>query len=87
MKRGLFSSVLLFLFFVVGAQDVNLDYYLPDDYTYDENIAKPSSILGFEVGEWHANHTQVVSYYRMVAEQSSRATLINYGSTYEKDLC
>ncbi|GAB3010561.1 M14 family metallopeptidase [Cyclobacterium sediminis] len=84
MKRGLFSSALLFLFFVVGAQDINLDYYLPDDYTYDENIATPSSILGFEVGEWHANHTQVVNYYRAVAEQSSRATLINYGSTYEK---
>lgn len=84
MKRGLFSSILLFLFFVVGAQDISLDYYLPADYSYDESIAKPSSILGFEVGEWHANHTQVVNYYRTVAEQSSRATLINYGSTYEK---
>ncbi|AEL25783.1 M14 family metallopeptidase [Cyclobacterium marinum] len=84
MKRGLFSIILLFLFFVVGAQEINLDYYLPEDYTYDENIAKPSSILGFEVGEWHANHTQVVNYYKTVAEQSSRATLINYGSTYEK---
>ncbi|EPR65733.1 M14 family metallopeptidase [Cyclobacterium qasimii] len=84
MKRGLFSSILLFLFFSVSAQNVNLDYYLPDDVTYDKEITKPSSILGFEVGEWHVNHTQVVQYYKAIAAQSPKATLITYGQTYEK---
>ncbi|WP_339924073.1 M14 family metallopeptidase [uncultured Cyclobacterium sp.] len=84
MKRGLLSSILLFLFFSASAQNVKLDYYLPDDVTYDTGITKPSSILGFEVGEWHVNHTQVVQYYRAIADQSPRATLITYGQTYEK---
>ena len=84
MKRGLFSSILFFLFFSVSAQNVNLDYYLPDDVTYDKEVIKPSSILGFEVGEWHVNHTQVVQYYKAIAAQSPRATLISYGQTYEK---
>lgn len=84
MKKVLLSNLLLFAYFAVSAQDLNLDYYLPDEYTYDQSIATPSSVLGFEVGEWHANHTQVVQYYKTIAEQSSRATLINYGSTYEK---
>ena len=84
MKRRLLSSILLFVFFAVQAQEINLDYYLPDDYTYDNSIAKPSSILGFEVGEWHVNHTQVVQYFTTVATQSPRAVLINYGTTHEK---
>jgi len=84
MKKGLLSSILIFLFFSVSAQNVNLDYYLPGGYTYDQDIAKPASILGFEVGEWHANHTQVVQFYKAIAAQSPRATLITYGYTYEK---
>ncbi|MEX0778943.1 MAG: hypothetical protein WD491_08100 [Balneolales bacterium] len=35
----------------VQAQDINHDYYPPDDVTYDESIHTPESVLGFEPGE------------------------------------
>ncbi|MFO7826249.1 MAG: M14 family metallopeptidase [Cyclobacterium sp.] len=84
MKIKLLSSFFLMIVFAAEAQEVNLDYYLPGGFTYEANIPEPSSFLGFEVGEWHANHSQVVQYYTAIAASSPRATLINYGSTYEK---
>ncbi|NHE59126.1 M14 family metallopeptidase [Cyclobacterium plantarum] len=84
MKIKLLSSFFLLIIFVARAQEASLDYYLPEDFTYEANIPEPSAVLGFEVGEWHANHSQVVQYFTAIAASSPRATLINYGSTYEK---
>lgn len=85
MKFSLSSILLLLLFFNARAQDeVSLDYYLPETSTYDNSIPKPSSVLGFEVGTWHANHSQVVHYFKTLAENSPRAVLIEYGRSYEK---
>jgi hypothetical protein len=80
------SSILVVLSFSIGwaQEEVNLDYYLPDTFSYDPGIPEPSSILGFEVGEWHANHSQVVQYYQAIAASSPRATLVEYGRSYEK---
>ncbi|SEJ28922.1 Zinc carboxypeptidase [Cyclobacterium xiamenense] len=85
MKLFLSSILVFFSFSLSWAQEeVNLNYYLPETFTYDPAIPEPSSILGFEVGEWHANHSQVVHYYQTVANSSPRATLVEYGRTYEK---
>ncbi|SHN24353.1 Zinc carboxypeptidase [Cyclobacterium lianum] len=80
---SLFLSTLS-TFFAAKAQDASLEYYLPDNFTYEANIPVPSAVLGFEVGEWHANHTQVVQYFSEIAASSPRASLIRYGSSYEK---
>ncbi|MCC5937586.1 MAG: zinc carboxypeptidase [Lunatimonas sp.] len=65
-------------------QAEGLDYYLPSGYTHDPSIPSPKSILGFEVGEWHASHDQVVNYFRVLAQTSDRVSLVEYGRTYEK---
>ncbi|MEL6810803.1 MAG: M14 family zinc carboxypeptidase [Bacteroidota bacterium] len=67
------------------AQDylVDLDYYLPEDVTYNPNIPTPKSIIGHEVGEWHITHDKLVQYMTELANASDRITIENRGSTFE----
>ncbi|KAA3613688.1 MAG: zinc carboxypeptidase [Calditrichaeota bacterium] len=62
---------------------VTLDTYLPPDQVYNKNIPTPKSFLGFEVGEWHVRHDQLVGYLQNLAAASDRITLQEYGKTHE----
>lgn len=82
MKRYTFA-VLLALFSTLSfAQD--LSYYLPSGYTYNPSIPTPKQILGYEVGEWHVTHDQLVMYMKAVAEASDRVIFEETGRSYEK---
>ncbi|MEB2783436.1 M14 family zinc carboxypeptidase [Algoriphagus persicinus] len=83
MKKSLLLLLLSFLALCTYAQ-VDLNYYLPTGYTYDESIPTPKEILGYEVGEWHVSHDQLVMYMKAVAEASNRVTFEETGRTYEK---
>lgn len=58
-------------------------YYLPTGVTYDTRVPSPRQFLGYQVGEWHVSHDQLVSYMRKLDEVSDRITLVEYGRTYE----
>lgn len=60
------------------------DYYLPAGTDYDPAIPKPATVLGFEVGEWHARHDQLVEYYETLDRVSDRLRLEEIGRTYEQ---
>ena len=60
-----------------------LDYYLPNDVTYNQNIPTPKSIIGHEVGEWHVTHDKLVQYMYALGDASDRITIENRGSTFE----
>lgn len=60
-----------------------LDYYLPTNVTYDAEVPLPESVLGYQVGEWHVRHDQLIEYFRIVAAQSPRLQLIEYGRSHE----
>ena len=78
--------LLLFLSFVpyfLGAQPVSFSYYLPTA-NYNPAIPTPESVLGFQVGEQHAEPAQMAAYYRALADASPRVTLQEYGHTYEQ---
>ncbi len=81
------KQISLVLFTLLGislsAQNVTLDYYLPEDVTYNPNIPKPSEVLGHEVGEWHVTHDKLVFYMQQLAASSDRVTLENRGKTFE----
>lgn len=81
---GLLLS-LLFISLFTHAQDyqVDLDYYLPDDVTYDSKIPTPKSIIGHEVGDWHVTHDKLAFYMQAVASASDRITIIKRGETFE----
>lgn len=88
--------LLLFIAFgnILGAQSsdfvnpsmgyADLLYYLPDNYTYNEEIPRPSDVLGFEVGEWHARPDQIVQYMLALAASSDRVSIIEYARSYEQ---
>ncbi len=60
-----------------------LDYYLPQDVTYDVNIPTPKSVLGYEVGDWHVRPDQIVTYLQALARASDRCQFQIYGRTHE----
>ena len=66
---------------MIGSADVQI---LPDNARLDAAIPSPKTFLGFEPGEWHVRHDQVVAYMRHLAELSPRVTVEQYGETWEK---
>ena len=86
-NTGVFLASLLFL--LIGLQPVgnaqlqDLSYYLDESMSYDPAIPTPKEVLGFEVGEWHVRHDQLVEYMYAVAAASDRVTISEYARTYE----
>ncbi len=60
-----------------------MDYYLPDDVTYNSSIPTPEEVLDMVPGEWHVRHDQLVKYMYTVAGASDRITIREIGRTYE----
>jgi hypothetical protein len=83
------KKLLLLSFFIISvstyAQDYNVDlnYYLPNDVTYDPSIPTPKSVIGHEVGEWHITHDKLAQYMYALAEASDRITVEDRGTTFE----
>ena len=60
-----------------------LDYFLPQNISYDPAIPTPESVVGHQVGEWHITHDKLVFYLQQLAASSDRIQIENRGSTYE----
>tara|TARA_R110000868_G_scaffold5395_7_gene32819 strand:+ start:227 stop:2746 length:2520 start_codon:yes stop_codon:yes gene_type:complete len=83
MKKLLFTLFTI-LFLTANAQEsLSLNYYLPQNITYNQKIPKPSEIIGHEVGEWHVTHDKLVYYMQALANSSDRISIENRGETYE----
>ncbi len=89
MPRHLPSCLLLTLFVLLiclgphaGQAGVPLDYYLPADTEYDPAIPTPEAFFGFQVGEWHLQHEQLVAYVRELARLSERVRLEEYARSH-----
>ena len=80
----LLLSFFSIIFQIIHAQDHTLDYFLPDDVSYNKDIPKPGEILGFVPGDWHASHDRIVQYMRRLAEASDRISIETQGFTYER---
>jgi hypothetical protein len=84
MKKLLLFSILLLSIPTIAQDDnVDLNYYLPKDVTYNAAIPTPKSVIGHEVGEWHITHDKLVQYMYALAASSDRITIENRGSTFE----
>ena len=79
---ALFLSLFTTLIFSQTGQ-VKMDYYLPQDVSYNPNIPTPASVLGFVPGEWHVSHDKLSEYMRTLAKASDRITIENRGTTFE----
>lgn len=81
LKRA--TAFLLLMLTHVSFAQVADSYYLPQNVKYDPAIPTPQQYFGFQVGEWHIQHEQLVGYMKKVAEVSNRVKLVEYGRTYE----
>ena len=81
------SILLLVLFTSITLQAQNdqlsLDYYLPEDVTYNTAIPTPEDVLGYVPGTWHVSHDKLVSYMKVLAKASDRIHIEQQGLTYE----
>ena len=84
MKKVLFLLAALISFQSIEAQEnLDLNYYLPQNITYDESIPTPKEVIGHEVGEWHITHDKLMFYMQTLAKASDRMTIENRGATFE----
>lgn len=60
-----------------------MDYFLPDKAQYNKEVPAPEDFLGYKIGEWHVSHDQLVSYFTMLSQKSSRVKYEIYGRTHE----
>ncbi|MDX1470950.1 MAG: M14 family metallopeptidase, partial [Flavobacteriaceae bacterium] len=80
----IYTLFFLFLSYLTfGQYNTDLDYYLPEGTTYNQDIPTPKSIIGHDVGEWHVTHDKLVQYMQTLAEVSNRIEIENRGTTFE----
>ena len=83
MKKTTFLLTLLVSYISIAQEAFDLNYYLPQNVTYDKNIPTPKEVIGHEVGEWHVTHDKLVFYMQTLAKTSDRITIENRGATFE----
>lgn len=75
--------MLLCLIFSATTNSEPLAYYFPDKPDYQSEIPTPQSILGFNVGDRHVRHDQLIEYFRALSESSDNVQLEQIGLTNE----
>lgn len=81
--KNLLLVLLTSLSTLVFAQKKQLNYYLPESVTYDKMVPTPEEFFGFQVGEQHLSHDQIVAYVRELDRVSDRISLQMIGRTHE----
>ncbi len=82
MRKILTFAFVAFTFVFAFSQKKSINYFLPD-CEYDTKIPTPESVLGYQIGEWHASHDQIVMYLRELAKVSPRIVMEEYARSYE----
>lgn len=82
MRKILTFIYVAFTLVFAFSQKNSINYFLPD-CEYDAKIPTPESVLGYQVGEWHASHDQVVMYLRELSKISPRIVMEEYARSYE----
>ncbi|MFY0629480.1 MAG: zinc carboxypeptidase [Flavobacteriaceae bacterium] len=83
MKKLIIAFLFLSLSFSITAQKVDLNYYVPTNERYNNQIPTPKEVIGHEVGEWHITHDKLVEYMKALAKASDRITIEDRGKTFE----
>ncbi len=71
------------LFAVLTQAQISLDYYLPNNVSYNQSIPTPESIAGFQVGEWMVSHDKLVEYMKTISSVSDRVIFKEYARSHE----
>jgi len=82
MKKKILILCGIFLLIGLKAQE-KLEYFLPDDLSYKQEIPSPENYFNQLPGEWNLTHGQVLDYFQEIARVSGRAILQEYARSYE----
>ena len=82
MKKITITFLLAFVVLISTSQE-SMDYFLPDNVTYNKNIPTPEQFFGQELGEWHLTHGQILFYMKEIAKVSDRAIIYEYARSWE----
>ena len=74
MKKILIALFTTFVMFCTNAPE-GLDYFLPDNVSYDKDIPRPDQFFKQQLGEWHLTHDQILNYMKEIANISERAII------------
>ncbi len=77
-----FISISLILS-IFSATAVELDFYLPNE-SLNADIPTPESVLGYQVGDWHVRHDQLVMYFKELAKSTDRVSVKVIGHSHEQ---
>ncbi|MGL1958078.1 MAG: M14 family zinc carboxypeptidase [Colwellia sp.] len=83
----LFRRIVILLFLIsqpLVLHATSVRDYLPAQVLFNPNIATPSSVLGFEVGQKHLRHDQLKQYFYHLAKQADNVKLTNIGYTAQQ---
>lgn len=81
-RINVMAFIYFFCFTMISFSQVELDYYLPE-ISYDTEMPTPEDILGYQIGEWHLSHDQLVSTLKTLCENSDKCIYQEYGRTHE----
>ncbi|MFT4925526.1 MAG: hypothetical protein ACI8WB_001619 [Phenylobacterium sp.] len=90
LNRGIsatISAAMLVIFLAImpiTAFATSLDDFFDQDVTFNPDIPTPESVLGYQVGDWHVRHDQLINYMTLLAQKSDRIKLDIIGYTHEQ---
>ncbi|MBC6996051.1 M14 family zinc carboxypeptidase [Neolewinella lacunae] len=83
MRVFLLLQLFLISFFVAAQTDIYQRLQLPDNGRVGE-IVSPAEFLGYQLGERFTEYARSVEYFRLLAANSDRIKIEQYGETYER---
>ncbi|ATD08081.1 M14 family metallopeptidase [Pseudoalteromonas piscicida] len=78
----LISCIIVLLSFSLQAKPIA--YYFGDEVKFDPTITTPKQAFGYEVGQWHLRHDQIVNYLHTLASESPRLSVETIGFSHER---
>lgn len=84
MKKYFLVYVLFSSINLIAQNPKELSYFLPQNVSYNQSIPTPERYFGFQVGEWHPSHDQVLGYITKLSSISNRFLIEIKGYTHEK---
>ncbi|MBO6805134.1 MAG: hypothetical protein JJ893_17920, partial [Thalassospira sp.] len=87
LGKKMLRATVLVASLIGGLQGVSaepLEYYLVDGVQYDQDVIKPSSVFGHDIGDQPIRHDLMVSYIRALAAASPRMQVETIGYSHER---
>lgn len=81
-KSIFFFFCFSFHFGTLQSQKISIDYYLPNE-SFDQSIESPADYLGWQIGDWHLNHSQLMGYCKSLAKNSPKVVYHEYAKSHE----